>query len=335
MGNFEVFTRTFAEHYISFDLRHVDWNRVVAEQRTKINSQTTPAQLFDILQGMIRPLSDIHTGIEAPKLKRAFDAPLRAGTDRVVHGSIGKFEKAGRRDLAAVTDRIYLRGPVRAYCRGQWLYGVADGDIGYLRILEFGDYARYGGYEGNLRALNLALDRMLADHTLRALIIDTRLSFGGDDRLGLAIAARLTGHEYPAYAIQARSDGGDATKFTELQRVMVKPGKQPLFSGPIVELTGPITMSAAETFTEALMERTPRVMRIGENTQGVFCDSLDRHLPNGWSFSLPNAVYRTSEGKAYDVEGIPPDVTVPVFADDDIAAGRDPAMAAAMKLLKK
>jgi hypothetical protein len=45
-------------------------------------------------------------------------------------------------------------------------------------------------------------------------------------------------------------------------------------------------MSAAETFTQALMGRTPHVLRIGENTQGVFCDVLGRHLPNGWNFGL-------------------------------------------------
>ena len=32
----------------------------------------------------------------------------------------------------------------------------------------------------------------------------------------------------------------------------------------------------------ALMERRPRVTRVGENTQGVFSDVLDRRLPNGW-----------------------------------------------------
>ena len=56
-------------------------------------------------------------------------------------------------------------------------------------------------------------------------------------------------------------------------------------------------MSAAETFTLALVDRTPHVTRIGENTQGVFCDLLERHLPNGWTFELPNAVYRSSNGK--------------------------------------
>ena len=30
LGNFDVFTRTFAEHYIAFDLRHVDWDKIVS-----------------------------------------------------------------------------------------------------------------------------------------------------------------------------------------------------------------------------------------------------------------------------------------------------------------
>lgn len=335
LGNFDVFVKTFAEQYISFNLRHIDWNRVVTQQRAKINAQTKPAELFEILRAMIEPLTDIHTGLEAPKIKRHFDAPLRSGTDRIVRGNIERFAKKGRSELAAVTDRAYFRHRLLSLCRGQWQYGITDNGVGYLRILQFGDYSRRGGFKGDLRALNGALDRILGHFKLRGLVIDMRLSFGGDDRLGLAIASRLTTRDYMAYAIQARSDPAVRNIYTPLQPVMVKAGKQPVFSGPIVELIGPITMSAAETFTQALMDRTPRVTRIGENTQGVFCDALERHLPNGWTFVLPNAVYRTSDGKAFDVSGVPPNVAAPVFADENVSAGRDPAMAAALQLLEK
>ena len=92
-------------------------------------------------------------------------------------------------------------------------------------------------------------------------------------------------------------------------------------------------MSAAEDFTIALMERLPRVTRIGENIQGVVSEALDRKLPNGWTFSVPNTVYRTADGKAFDATGIPPDINRPVFADKDVAAGRDPVMEAALKML--
>ena len=58
---------------------------------------------------------------------------------------------------------------------------MTDDGIGYLRIFGFGDYGR-GGYEADLRALNQALDRILSVRKLRGLILDLRLSFGGDDR---------------------------------------------------------------------------------------------------------------------------------------------------------
>jgi hypothetical protein len=334
LGNFEVFERTFAEHYISFDFRHTDWDRIAAEARAKISSRTTQSQVFEILKRMIQPLADIHTGLDARKPKLNFDPSLRPGTDRIVHGNIDRFAKIGRRQLAAITNKSYLHGQLLSFCRGEWQYGVADSGIGYLRILSFGDYS-HGGFDSDLKALNDALDRILGDGDLRGLVIDVRLSFGGDDRLGLAIAARLTSAEYMAYAIQARSDAAVRNRYTPLQPVMVRPGKGPIFGGPIVELIGPITMSAAETFTQALMERTPHVTRIGENTQGVFCDPLGRHLPNGWTFGLPNAVYRSSDGNAFDVTGLSPDIPVPVFADEDVAAGRDPGMAAAMQALGK
>jgi len=81
--------------------------------------------------------------------------------------------------------------------------------------------------------------------------------------------------------------------------------------------------------TQALMGRTPKVVRIGENTQGVFSDILFRTMPNGWRFGLPNEVFRSPEGRIFDGPGIPPDIVVPVFADHDLAAGRDPGLARA------
>jgi hypothetical protein len=218
-GNFEVFAQTFAEQYIAFDLRGLDWDEAVKRGRAKVTSETTPAQLFDILVEMIRPLSDIHTEIGARSLRRTYDAPFRPGTGEVGSGDIERFAKQGRRELAAITDHTYLHRPPVRLCHGQWEYQLLDGGIGYLRILSFGDYSKRGGLNGSLKALNTALDRILGDSTLRALIIDARLSFGGDDKLGLAIASRLTQREYVAYSIQARMDD----RYTTAEAVMVRP----------------------------------------------------------------------------------------------------------------
>jgi C-terminal processing protease CtpA/Prc len=116
---------------------------------------------------------------------------------------------------------------------------------------------------------------------------------------------------------------------------MVRPSNRPGFRGPVVELTGPITISAGETTTQALMGRRPHVTRVGEHTQGVFSDVLVRRLPNGWIFGLPNEVFRTADGKTFDGPGIPPDVAVPVFTEADLAAGRDPGLARARAELWK
>jgi hypothetical protein len=332
LGNFQVFTRTFEEQYIAFGLRHFDWDSVVNANREKVTIHTSPRELFEILDSMIRPLGDLHTGIEAPQLKRESKESFRAGTGRIIKGGIDVFATKGRHALFGVTDSVWSHGPIRSFCNGQLQFGVSGSGTGYLRILSFGGYSRHGS---DTRALESALDKIFSNPILKALIVDVRLSFGGDDGLGRIIASRLTDKEYLAYAIQARSDPADPSKWTSANQVFVRPSSRPGFQGPVVELIGPITMSAAETFTEALMGRTPHVTTIGENTQGLFCDPLDRRLPNGWSFSLPNAVYRTADGRAFDVQGIPPDMPASVYVDEDVAAGKDPAMTMALKILSK
>lgn len=149
---------------------------------------------------------------------------------------------------------------------------------------------------------------------------------GGLDPYGLAFALRLATSDYAAYSKEARIDPVDRTKWTPGLLSFVRPSTRPGFKGPVVFLTGPLTISAGETTTQVLMRRTPKVVRIGENTQGVFSDILLRTLPNGWRFGLPNEVFRTPEGKTFDGPGIPPDIAVPVFADADLAVGHDPAL---------
>ena len=332
--NYEVFTRTFAENYISFDLKRTNWDKVVADNQASVTPTTTPAQLFNVLEGMIKPFGDIHTNIDAPALKRQFEG-IRPGTNRILKGQTEeRFKNSDMRKLLAVTDRAWLKGPVRKFCNGQIHYGHIDRVTGYLRILSFSRYSGDGGIAQGLVILESALDAIFSDPALRALVIDVRINFGGSGPYGMAVASRLATSEYLAYSIQARADPVDRNEWTESYPVMVRPSPRPGFRGPVVELIGPYTLSEGEVFTQALMGRTPKVTRIGENTQGAFSDVLDRRLPNGWSFGLPNEVCRTKEGATFDGIGIPTDVAAPVFDDDDVAAGKDPAMAKAVELLR-
>jgi hypothetical protein len=329
IGNFEVFARTWAENYISFERRHADWDTVVANFRPQVTSQTTPLQLFEIFELMINPFGDLHTYIAAPSLKRSTPTFWRPGTSAFVGGSPGDFADHESWKLFAMMDRAFLNRAPQMFCNKHLQYGHVNDSIGYLRILSFGGFARHN----DLRALEMAMDKIFADARLKALVIDMRLSFGGSDELGLAIASRLTDREYLAYSVQARSNPSERDQWTEAEPIMLRPTPRPGFRGPVVELTSSITMSAAETFSQALMGRVPSITRIGENTQGVFCDVMDRHLPNGWTFGLPNAVYRTDNGTAFDVTGIPPNIDVPLFSEGDLAAAKDPGLAKAVQLL--
>lgn len=142
IGNFEVFTRTWAENYISFDLRQTDWDKVVAEYRPKISSQTTPVQLFETFEAMIKPLGDLHTYIGARGLKRSTAPFWRLGTDRIIKGR-SNFATIGRQALFAVTNRAYLHGAPRLFCHDHLQYGHINSTTGYLRILSFGGYSRH------------------------------------------------------------------------------------------------------------------------------------------------------------------------------------------------
>ena len=331
-GNFEVFVRTWTENYILFDQATIDWGAVVEKNRRKITSDTTGAALFDILQGMIEPFHNHHTSIEAPDLKREFST-FRPGTEHLIKGNIEAFRKNEIPLLLSITDQAYFNTPLRKFCNGQLEYGHLDGSIGYLRIMRFWGYSDQRGFAAGLAVLQSALDQIFSDTKLKALIIDVRLNSGGDDPYGLEIASRLATEDYVAYIKQARSDAVDRNKWTPGDKSIVHPSSHPSFRGPVVELIGPLTISAGETFTQSLMGRTPHVIRIGENTQGVFSDVLGRSLPNGWRFGLPNEVFRTPEGAIFDGIGIPPDIESSVFSDADVRARRDPAMAVALEIL--
>lgn len=325
-GNYAIFWQTFAEQYPFFELRKMDWTLVDREFRSRINPATTPDLLFEILRQMIAPLGDAHTGIEATDIKKDFDG-WRSDSNHL--------SDADWKTAQSLIASRYVHGGLRSFCNGHVQFGMLDQAIGYLSITAFYGYAEGSTYEGELRALRLALDSIFQNtNTLNGLVIDVRLNHGGDDPLGIEIASRFTDSRYLAYAKKARNNRTGPLRFTVPQQIWVEPSSQPGFHGNIILLTGPDTVSAGETFAMALVGRKPRILRIGANTQGVFSDVLNRTLPNGWKFRLPNEIYLTADGKAFDGTGLPPDVPVNFFMHEDLNIGRDAALEEAQAVLR-
>jgi len=324
--NYAIFWQTFAEQYPFFALRKVDWHAVDQQYRPRVTPTTTSKELFHIFQQMIEPLKDTHTSLEARDLKMEFEG---------WRSDAGHLTDADWKKAASVIETTYVEHHLRAYCKERLGFGMLQNAIGYLRVTTFYDYAD-GSYTDELQCLQRTLDSIFeGTEKLKGLVIDIRLNKGGDDPLGIEIASRLTDKKYLAYAKAARNSASlDAPlTFSEKRPVWVVPSAKPIFKGKVALLIGPDTVSAGETFTMALMGRDPHVLRIGLNTQGVFSDVLGRSLPNGWHIGLPNEVYYTQDGRAFDAKGVPPDIHVPFFSPRDLLASRDAALDEAIRQL--
>ncbi|MFB8279580.1 S41 family peptidase [Nocardia colli] len=322
---FDVFWQTFQENYPFFAAKGVDWQQVRDRFRDRADlaeQRGDDAELFATLRDMVAPLNDAHVVVSAGE--SGFFGTGRPGTtipSPQLDQQVKEFVQ--RRDL---------QHPLTEFANGRIGYADIPGrDYGYLRFSSFSGYTAERTFAADSAELDRALDAIFtADRLgrLRGLVLDLRVNGGGSDSLGLQLAARLTDRPYFAYAKKTRS--------TEPQPQRVEPARVG-FAGPIAILTGGSTVSAGETSTQAMLERPSRTTRIGEPTQGVFSDVMERKLPGArhadWWFGVPNEEFLTSNGRTFDGAGIPPELTEPVFTDEEFAQQRDSAFDRAMQWL--
>ncbi|WP_374224690.1 S41 family peptidase [Streptomyces sp. ISL-99] len=326
---FDVLWRTFEENYPFFAAKGIDWDAVRDRHRPRIHAGTTDAELFAVFEEMLAPLHDAHVALLAGDTGTF--ARSRPGTvipDRTLEDRI----------KAYIQERDLDGRPLREFGQGRIGYADLPGGQGYLRLSAFGGYTKANTFAANSAELDRALDAILTPARtarMKGLIIDLRINGGGSDSLGLRLAARLTDRPHFAYAKRARNDPADPARFTRPQPLYVHPAAgRPRYPGPVTVLTSGTTFSAGETFTQALIDRPGRTVRIGESTQGVFSDALERRLPGGWTLLLPNEEFLTRSGHTFDGPGIPPHLREPVFTDEEFAHHRDSAFDRAVEVLR-
>jgi len=318
--NFDIFWTTFAENYNSFGRKNVNWVAVRDQYRPKVSNGTGPRELFGILRAMIAPLGDIHTSITGPD-DLEFSG-IRPGTRELSHRAV----------RTAVDNHLRALGaaPFQSFGQGKIAYADLPDGRGYLRIDAFEGYREDdSSYIGDSAELARVLNTVFTPQrvaALRHLIIDVRHNSGGYDALGLQVAARLTNRPYVAFTKQPRTDPRDPSRYGRPQTVIVTPADAPRYTGAVSVLISDLTISAGETFVQALMGRSPAPARIGTTTQGVFADDMSRTLPNGWTFTLGNEDYVGPDGRNYEGAGIPPTVSTPVFTAEELAQNQDSAL---------
>ncbi|MFG2128268.1 S41 family peptidase [Streptomyces sp. NPDC048751] len=326
---FDVFWQSFEENYPFFAAKGVDWHAVRDRYRPQVHADTSRDELFALFSRMVKPLYDAHVVVQDGD---RFEGDVRPGTTAPSEELDAKVKQfIVERDLARATYR-------QDFASGRITYADLPGGRGYLRLSGFSGYdTKDPAHAAQLAELDRTLNTVFTTpriQRLHGLIIDLRINGGGSDALGIHLAGRLTDTPYTAYAKRARNDPADPTRHTRPEPVPVVPAHAPRYTGPVAVLTGGSTVSAGETFTQALMDRPGSTVRIGQPTQGVFSDVMSRNLPNGMTAWLPNEEFLTRTGRTFDGTGIPPHLTEPVFTEEEFTEGRDSAFDRAVNVLR-
>jgi len=321
--NFEEFWQTFNNRYPFFEVRHVDWKKQYETYRTRVTSETTDDELFDIFCQMLAPLNDGHVNLIA-----------KTSGDRKRHFTPEKKPRFWRefttqqliKQLFQTTAKTLVDNDFSQPEQTEaWIlhYGRSRG-FGYLRILEL---------EGiNRRTLTVALDKVGRDFKdLDGMIIDIRDCPGGDDDIAITIINRFCDHKRVAFHRKTKFGPGQ-DDLTPLKTWHIEPEGDARFTGPIVLLTCDSVFSGGECFALAI-KQLPHVTIIGDHTNGIFSYELEKRLPNGWRYSLSYQQYLSADMVCYEAKGVPADIEL-WNSKLDIEDGTDPLISRAIEVLK-
>lgn len=293
--NFEVFWTHFDEHYAFFNLYRVDWQKVYKKYRPRVTANTSPDELYAIFTEMLSPLKDDH--IILVKNQKTVFTPVNLSSE--TFGDLSASMEA--------IEEMYIEHPdIQIFGDRDLFFRRLNKEVGYLLIDAMAGFGK--NPEEEKAAAEEAIDQALsAAAAVKTLILDLRFNEGGWDGVSLALASRFADRKRLAFTKHAREGNG----FTALRSFYVEPAGSQRFSGKVILLTSRFTVSAAEVFVLA-MRTLPNVTLAGETTAGAFSDMLERHLPNGWTVSLSNEVYRAADGKVYEYLGLSPEIKVPL-----------------------
>jgi hypothetical protein len=334
--SFEVFWRTFHEHYALFELKGVAWDQAYHTYRPQINAATSRETLFATMAAMLRPLKDGHIRLHTPwghynagaqpALHQRLTQELEgANDDRELTSYLGDLKES----LREVIHEDYLANGIRHGGNRLVEWGRLNKTIGYLNIRAMaGQSGKSGRPANDLSAVDSVMEKVLADiGRLPNLVVDLRNNGGGYDGVALRLAAYLMDRKRLAFTKSARHGNG----FTGKQAVHVTPFSKP-YRGNLFVLTSELTASAAEIFVLALLQH-PSLTLIGEPTQGILSDTLERHLPNGWHLTLSNEIYRAYDGEVYEDVGVPPHIRLNYLGRKGREEGKDPMLERVLKLV--
>ncbi|MEM6485746.1 MAG: S41 family peptidase [Pseudomonadota bacterium] len=320
-ASFDAFVSFMRTHYAFFDLYGVDWERQAAVGRSRLNLDTTQAQLFEILSAMIEPLRDGHLTLSGTIDGQAAEAKPGVSEVDLAFSRIAGKTQGSSRDLSNKFLKHYwfeeipetlLKGQGQLRANKFIQYGVMSDDIGYIAIATTAAYAGRGPFHEreDLQVLHETLDEVITlfeRSKVKAVVIDLSINFGGYSFPAWELASRFAADSFVAYRKQAQD-----SQYQKPHVVVVRPSERQRYLGPVYVLTSDMTVSGGEEMTMAL-RALPRTVHMGEATRGALSDVLEKRLPNGWVLTMSNELYEGPEGQLWEGRGIPPELPLTVF----------------------
>ena len=336
---FKHFWNNFNDYYAFFDKRQVNWAVQHAKFKPQVDENMSDEDLFNLLSSMINPIKDAHITLESqndlftPEQPKKFFLEIqKAFSQQNEFDDLNEFGQWAFQSYFSIIDSyldaksIKLFNSPSGYMRLK--SATINHSIGYIKIDAMDDFVD-GSEADNVKAVRTFMDEIMTSlQDMQGIIIDVRFNGGGYDSVAVAIASYFTDEKKRVLSKKVRYWAGE----TETVYATIKPANESPYLHPVVIIANQDSASAAESFL-LTMKSLSQVTLIGENSQGIFSDKLEKTLPNGWNFTLSNEVFYDSEGINYEGVGVPPDEKVAVFSIGDIKASKDKAIERAMQIL--
>lgn len=259
------------------------------------------------------------------------DLAVRVYTYHLLMGDHTKPVTLEFEDVAGKLHSITLsREPDPAAKRpAEFEFRVLPGDIAYLKLGEFED-------DRGAKLFKQHLSQILE---AKGLILDVRDNGGGSSTNGYAVLSWLSDKPVPEEAASTREYvsvyrawNGPSENWKSLGSGSYSNPRHQHFAGPVAVLIGPRTISAAEDFVVSF-ETMKRGVLVGRTTAGSTGQPLAFKMPGGGFARICTVRDTFPDGRTFVGTGIAPQIKVtPTIAD--IRAGRDPAIAAAVKAIE-
>lgn len=290
-NNFELFWKTFDEHYGLFEVKNIDWRAIHNQFKARVNDQMTDEDLYHVLSEMVILLNDNHLNLYPTN-----------GSLPVFPGGVLSYRN-GQLEILKVQEDYDLEVS-KTYLTD---YKQVTENIGYGKLNDL-IYLNVKGTDG-LKEVEKEMEKITAEMTnVQGVIIDARGFFGGYDPVSQYLAGCFASSR-KLYMTTKKRNGPAHTDYTEQAAWYVEPKTSNPYTKPVVLLTSRFTQSAGETFALAL-KQFDHIKVFGDTTAGSFSDNPNFELYNSWMFSVSVGDYRSPSGVSFEGIGLVPDLFI-------------------------